>query len=98
MSEAKKAEAQTYDKLRTYQAADVKKTLNKHAELSSEKARNERIENIFKARTAIIAENKEVGELKCPICKQGKLRYSIARSNKHVHAACTTATCVRWME
>lgn len=39
-----------------------------------------------------------VGEIDCPVCKKGKLRYSIARYNGHIHAACTNQECVRWME
>ncbi len=38
------------------------------------------------------------GEITCPVCKTGKLRYSRAAYNGHVHASCSTATCVRWME
>lgn len=37
------------------------------------------------------------GEIDCPVCKAGKLRYSRASSNGHVHAACTSG-CVAWME
>lgn len=54
-----------------------------------------------KARTAIIehADGKHgvSGEIPCPNCG-GSLRYSIARVNGHVHAACSTDDCVRWME
>lgn len=38
------------------------------------------------------------GEMKCPVCKTGKLRYSRSGYNGHVHAVCSTETCVRWME
>ena len=38
-----------------------------------------------------------VGALPCPICG-GLLRYSVASVNGHMHAACTTDGCVRWME
>lgn len=37
-------------------------------------------------------------EIDCPVCKQGKLGFSIAASNGHCHARCTTAGCVSWME
>lgn len=37
-------------------------------------------------------------ELKCPICPEGTLRYSVAGINGHMHAACTTEGCIRWME
>ena len=39
-----------------------------------------------------------VGEMTCPICKTGKLRYSRSSYNGHVHARCTTINCVAWME
>lgn len=38
------------------------------------------------------------GELPCPCCKSGTLRYSRAGYNGHIHAACTTEGCARWME
>jgi len=39
-----------------------------------------------------------VGSLKCPCCDDGHIRYSVASVNGHMHAACTTKDCVRWME
>lgn len=38
------------------------------------------------------------GNIACPVCLNGVLRYSRAAYNGHVHAACSTSTCVRWME
>lgn len=38
------------------------------------------------------------GELACPVCKTGKLRYRVAASNGHMHARCSTQDCVSWME
>ena len=38
------------------------------------------------------------GIVDCPVCKKGKLLYSRAEYNGHVHAACSNADCVRWME
>jgi hypothetical protein len=38
------------------------------------------------------------GVIDCPVCKTGKLRYSRAGYNGHVHAGCTTDGCVGWME
>ena len=38
------------------------------------------------------------GSMDCPVCKTGKLRYSRAGYNGHVHAGGTTEGCVRWME
>lgn len=34
----------------------------------------------------------------CPGCDGGTLRYSVASYNGHMHARCTTAGCVSWME
>lgn len=38
------------------------------------------------------------GSLKCPACDSGTLRYSVAGINGHMHARCSTAGCVSWME
>lgn len=38
------------------------------------------------------------GEFDCPICKTGKLRYSVSSYNGHVMAQCGTKDCVSWME
>lgn len=38
------------------------------------------------------------GEMPCPVCKDGTLRYSRAAYNGHVHACCSNPECVRWME
>jgi hypothetical protein len=38
------------------------------------------------------------GVMDCPVCKTGKLRYSRAAYNGHVHARCSTADCVAWMQ
>ncbi len=38
------------------------------------------------------------GSMDCPICKTGSLRYSRDSYNGHIHAACSTPICVRWME
>lgn len=38
------------------------------------------------------------GEMPCPICKTGTLRYSRSSYNGHIHAACTKDDCVGWME
>lgn len=60
------------------------------------------IANIEVARDAVVTDAAGKtgisGAMDCPICKTGKLRYSIARSNGHIHAGCTTPKCVRWME
>lgn len=38
------------------------------------------------------------GELPCPACKTGTIRYSVASLNGHIWGACSTKDCVRWME
>lgn len=35
--------------------------------------------------------------LKCPLCPDGTLRYTVAGYNGHMHAGCTNG-CVSWME
>ena len=37
------------------------------------------------------------GEITCPTCN-GRLRYSVAGYNGHMHAACETKGCASWME
>lgn len=37
------------------------------------------------------------GEVPCIICN-GKIRYTVAGLNGHMHAHCTTKGCVSWME
>lgn len=58
----------------------------------------QRVKDIGTAREAIIATKQGSGEIDCPICKTGKLRFSVARSNGHVHAHCSTRLCMSWME
>lgn len=38
-----------------------------------------------------------VGEIDCPVCKTGKLHYSVAAYNGHIHAKCTTKSCIGFM-
>ena len=58
----------------------------------------QRIKDIGTAREAIIATKQASGVMDCPICKTGKLGFSVARSNGHVHAHCSTRLCMSWME
>ncbi len=67
----------------------------------------ERFANMSKARQAIVDElggpwKRGVlggsGAIDCPVCGTGALRFSRSGYNGHIHAACTTETCVRWME
>ena len=59
--------------------------------------------NIGIARKAIVDTGLYSGEISCPICKTGMLRFSKAKSNGHIHAQCVTDNkrtdgCVGWME
>lgn len=74
---------------------------------AEEAAMRKRMEETMVAREAIVKHlggpwkrgmRAEAGEIKCPICKKGKLRFSRAGYNGHIHAACTTEDCVRWIE
>lgn len=38
------------------------------------------------------------GEITCPACSTGRLRYSRAGYDCHVHARCSTENCVAWIE
>lgn len=38
------------------------------------------------------------GEMECPICKTGKLKYSRSSRNGHVAADCSNNDCVHWRE
>lgn len=60
---------------------------------------------MMKAREAIVEKigpyiegKSDSGDIPCPVCEKGTLRYSRAGYNGHIHAACTNADCVRWME
>lgn len=63
-----------------------------------------RINKLFAARGAIEAVFKQqqkdggAGAMPCPVCKTGQLHYRRAASNGHIHAKCSTADCVSWME
>jgi hypothetical protein len=38
------------------------------------------------------------GNIPCPVCNAGRLHFTRAGYNGHVHAHCTTGGCVAWME
>ena len=67
-----------------------------------------RIENIGKARQAIVAHlggpwkrgmPSAADVIDCPACGQAKaLQFRRAGYNGHIHARCTTEGCVSWME
>lgn len=59
------------------------------------------VKNVTVVRPAIIAQHKETGkwsgEIECPECSK-RLRWTIAKSNNHVHAACETEGSISWIE
>jgi hypothetical protein len=61
--------------------------------------------NVKKARAAITEKHGTAKpaqnifeKMKCPCCSEGELHYRIASCNGHIHASCTIAGCVNWME
>ena len=38
------------------------------------------------------------GELPCPVCKTGTVKWFRVRSNKHLRIGCTTPNCVMMMQ
>lgn len=77
------------------------------AELAAEDAEDKkRWENLSKARAAIVAHlggpwkrgtTGAGGTIECPVCA-GALQFTRAGYNGHIHARCSTAGCVSWME
>lgn len=74
---------------------------------AEEKWFSERMANTGKARKAIVEHlggpwkkgmQGAVGQIVCPVCMTGDLRFSRAGYNGHIHAGCTTPNCVGWME
>lgn len=60
------------------------------------------IQRIAVARTAIVkatgGKRGLSGEIPCPCCDGGIIDYTVAGSNGHIWANCSTKGCVRWME
>lgn len=60
------------------------------------------IEQVGKALESILLHSKGkrgiTGIIDCPCCDGGLLHYTVARSNGHIHASCSTSNCVRFME
>lgn len=85
------------DKCEPYTEAEADAQIEDH---------KKRMENIMLARAAIVTaigkpwkkgEPGSSGTVECPVCK-GKLSYSRAGYNGHIHARCETKDCVSWME
>ncbi len=55
--------------------------------------------NVARAAVIVHCENRlsVAGACACPVCLTGTLHYTRAY-NGHVHASCSTESCVRWME
>jgi hypothetical protein len=57
-----------------------------------------KLTDMLEALAVIQQDSRQQGQLECPICKTGTLRFSKAPSNGHIHAACSTEGCVRFMQ
>lgn len=71
-------------------------------EVAAEEARwAAAMERVATARAAIVTRHGKArglaGDLSCPNCADGTLRYSIA-GNGHIHAACSTPDCCARLE
>ena len=59
-------------------------------------------QNINTARAAIVertgGRRGSSGSIECPVCHSGRLNFSVSGYNGHIHATCSTAGCVSWME
>ncbi len=38
------------------------------------------------------------GEIDCPACRDGKIKYTVSGYNGHVWAKCTTPDCIRFIQ
>lgn len=64
------------------------------------------IDDTLTARAAIVAKigkwtrgmGASAGQISCPVCKSGALHFNRSGYNGHIHGACSTPSCVRWME
>lgn len=57
----------------------------------------ESLKRVGAALAAIKADGRTSGEIACPSCP-GRLFFSVARSNGHVHARCTTDKCTYFFQ
>jgi rubredoxin len=85
-----------------------KQSFKTHEEIAAEiEESDRRFQNTMTARMAIV---EHLGgpwkrgspgvsaSIACPVCKAGTLRFNRAAVNGHIHARCSTADCVAWME
>jgi len=76
----------------------------------AEKKADERmflVERTTRAMTAVVADAESkglkkghggYGEIACPACGDGRLSYSVASYNGHIHGRCSRKGCVSWMQ
>lgn len=85
----------------------AKRQLPTLAEVEAEEARfRKSMADTMTARAEIVenigpwkrGEPGEEGQTPCPVCKSGTLHFTRSGFNGHIHAACSTRGCVRWME
>ncbi len=78
-----------------YEATSPEKVMAREKEWEEISAKTNR------ARQAIVdatkGERMRSGHITCPICMDGQLGFRV-HSNGHIHAACATKGCVRWVE
>jgi len=88
--------------LRSIDIANRAMFLLYRAEVRQEEQFKTGFARIQKVRDAIVQKTKGergiTGDMDCPACGTGRLRYSVARCNGHVHARCSTENCVSFME
>lgn len=89
------------------EGACAKREVPTEAEVAAEEARFKKsIADTMTARAEIVenigpwkrGDPGESGQTPCPVCRSGTLQFSRSGYNGHIHAACSTADCVRWME
>lgn len=68
----------------------------------SETKRDPTVERYLAARKAITDKHGKKrgirGEMPCPCCENGTLRYSIAGYNGHIWGQCSSPGCASWIE
>lgn len=98
MKHAKAEDVVTCDKRESWTREEAEQRIDKRAAA---------MERFFSAHKAAKADAKAkgyrtghagAGELSCPACEGGTLRYTVAACNGHMHGACSTKGCASWME
>lgn len=89
-----------------HEGSCMKREFPTAAEIAAEEARFKKSLADVMAVRADIVENigpwkkgeAESGQTPCVACKTGTVSFSRSGYNGHIHAACSTPDCVRWME